>query len=176
MALQCEHHLDRKNDRSDSASLDSLIEVIDSAMPSVTVHQKHPSLPHAMSKPWVLCIDDDEDLTDALRIRLYSRGFEVVRAYTGMTGFRYAFEFEPVAILLDLCMPGASGEEILGRLQRNIVTSQIPTIIMTGKDEPGLKQRLLAAGASDFFRKPIPHDLLVEVVSYYSGGAGREPS
>lgn len=154
-----------------NSALDELIHVIDSAWPNINVHYQSQAESDKSKKPWVLCIDDDADLAEALQLRFASHGFEVARAYCGMTGFRYAFEFEPVAILLDLSMPGISGEELLHRLKANEATASIPIIIMTGMDQPGMKQRLLAAGASDFFKKPVPHNLLVEIVSYYSGGA-----
>lgn len=99
--------------------------------------------PHLIEKPWVVCVDDDADFSEGLKIRLQSRGYEVVHAHRGMDGLRYAFEFNPVAILLDLCMPGISGQQVLERLKSNESTRDIPVIIMTGLNQPGLKNQMV---------------------------------
>ena len=159
---------------AEESTVDDLIDALASAscvdhQSQTIIHARENPKPHVHSRPWILCIDDDQSLTEALQIRLRHRGFDVARAGCGRAGFRYAFEFEPVAILLDLNMPYLPGEEVLTRLKANPATRTIPVIIMTGHDQPGLKERLLSVGASDYFRKPVPHNLLVEVVSYYAG-------
>ena len=132
------------------------------------LHTRQQPRPKRITKPWILCVDDDLDFVEGLRMRLKSRGFEVVRAGRGTDGLRYAIEFSPAAILLDLCMPGGTGQDLLQKLKANDATRQIPTIIMTGLDQPGLKAQMLSAGAADLFRKPVSPDLLVEVVRHYT--------
>lgn len=115
-------------------------------------------------KPWILCIDDDEDFSSALKLRLQTQGYDVVRAFAGDTGYQFAFEFEPAAILLDLNLPNGSGEELLSQLRYHPETAHIPVLVVTGMNEPGLERRLLAAGAHAFFRKPISHASLLEAI------------
>lgn len=115
-------------------------------------------------RPWVLCIDDDEDFTHALKLRLQTHGFDVVRASRGNDGYQFAFEFEPVAVLLDLNLPGESGEELLSQLRFHPETAHIPVMIVTGMNEPGLDRRLLSKGAHAFFRKPVSFPTLMEAV------------
>lgn len=137
--------------------------------PNLVIHQKQIPRPHLMDRPrQVLCIDDDRDFANGLRLRFRACGFDVVPAYQSMTGFHHAFDFQPVAILLDLGMPDVPGDEILRRLKHNKATRRIPVVIMTGADEPGLRNQMSASGASDFFRKPVSHDVLIDIVSKFT--------
>ena len=80
----------------------------------------------------MLCIDDDADFSDALKIRLEDHGVAVIRAHTGMEGYRLAFTTPASAILLDFNMPDGQGDYILGRLKDNPVTRDIPVVVITG--------------------------------------------
>lgn len=126
--------------------------------------------PHIVDKPWILCIDDDQEFSHGLKLKLQSRGYDVVRAFAGMDGYRYAFEFEPSAILLDLHLPGVSGEEVLSQLRFHPSTTHIPVVIVTGMYEEGLDQKMRSLGAAEFFRKPVSFDQLVDAVDEFSRG------
>lgn len=135
---------------------------------NVTVFKDDANSPHIVNKPWILCIDDDQEFSHGLKLKLQSRGYEVVRAFAGMDGYRYAFEFEPSAILLDLHLPNVSGEEVLSQLRYHPSTSHIPVVIVTGLNEQGLDQKMRSLGARDFFRKPVSYSQLVDAVDRYS--------
>ncbi len=109
----------------------------------------------ASEPPWVLCIDDDADFSLALKCRLESCGVAVIRAYSGMEGYRMALTRPASAILLDYTMPDGQGDYILGRLQDNPVTQQIPVIVVTGNSDAMLRRRMLNMGAKEFFTKPV---------------------
>lgn len=128
----------------------------------------------ANQDPWILSIDDDHDYTLGLKLRLQERGYKVVRAFDGNAGFRYAFEFEPVAILLDLYLPNTTGEEVLAQLRENAQTAHIPIAVVTGLQERGLDYRLLSNGANDVFHKPVPHSLLADTVDRYAAEVKRK--
>ena len=115
--------------------------------------------------PWVLCIDDDADFSDALKIRLEDHGVAVIRAYSGMEGYRLAFTSPASAILLDVYMPNGQGDYILSRLKDNPVTQDIPVVVITGTRDKMLERRMLAMGATAFFVKPINFDELREHLS-----------
>ena len=117
--------------------------------------------------PWVLCIDDDADFSDALKIRLEDHGVAVMRAYSGMEGYRLAFTSPASAILLDFNMPDGQGDYVLGRLKDNPVTRDIPVIVITGMRDKMLERRMLAMGATAFFVKPVSFDQLREHLSKY---------
>ena len=161
---------------STAQPLDDLITVIDSRWSGMVTHQRQQPTRRLINKPWVLCIDDDRQWTESLQLRFSARGFEVVRACRGMDGYRYAFEFDPLAILLDMKMPGIDGGEVLQRLKSHKTTREIPIIVVTGLDTPGMKQKMLTAGAAEFLRKPVPHSLLIELVQYHGGQSRRAAS
>ena len=117
--------------------------------------------------PWVLCIDDDADFTDAIKIRLENHGVAVIVAYSGMEGYRLAFTSPASAILLDFNMPNGQGDYILGRLKDNPVTKDIPVVVITGMKDKMLERRMLAMGATAFFVKPVSFDQLREHLSKY---------
>ena len=117
--------------------------------------------------PWVLCIDDDADFADTLKIRLEDHGVAVIRAHTGMEGYRLAFTTPASAILLDFNMPDGQGDYILGRLKDNPVTRDVPVVIITGTRDKVLERRMLAMGATAFFVKPVSFDQLREHLSKY---------
>jgi CheY-like chemotaxis protein len=117
--------------------------------------------------PWVLCIDDDPDFSDTLRIRLEEHGVAVVRAFNGLEGYRLAFTSPASAILLDFHMPNGQGDYILSRLKDNPVTKDIPVLVITGTRDKVLERRMLAMGAAAFFEKPIDFDKLRKQLANY---------
>jgi CheY-like chemotaxis protein len=117
--------------------------------------------------PWILCIDDDADFTDALRIRLEEHGVAVARAFNGMAGYRLAFTQPASAILLDFNMPNGQGDYILSRLKDNPVTRSIPVVVISGARDKTLQRRLLAMAALAFFEKPVDFETLRNHLSQY---------
>jgi DNA-binding response OmpR family regulator len=96
----------------------------------------------------LLLIDDDEDLREIFQATLSAiAGVEVLLADSGESGVTIA-EQEPLdAILLDVMMPGMSGEDTLQRIQSNPMTRSIPVIFMTSRTHGADRQRLLDLGS-----------------------------
>lgn len=111
--------------------------------------------------PWVLCIDDDDDLSLSLKIRLESRGVAVVRADAGMAGFRSAFRYPAHAIILDYNLPDGRGDYVLQRFKDNPVTKDIPVIVLTGEKGQHLERRLRCLGAANYLTKPLVFEELL---------------
>jgi DNA-binding response OmpR family regulator len=111
-----------------------------------------------MTRPWVLCIDDDPGFAELLKVRLKQQGVEVVQAHAGMAGYRYAFTSEAQAIILDYELPDGNGDYVLRRLKENPVTKDIPVIVLTGRKERILERKMYNLGAVRFFTKPVPWD------------------
>ena len=84
----------------------------------------------------VLLVDDDEDERDLLREVLEAAGYTVELASNGREALDYliAETSEPVAIVLDLEMPGMSGDEFLRVINRYIRLARIPVIISSGRN------------------------------------------
>jgi CheY-like chemotaxis protein len=117
--------------------------------------------------PWVLCVDDDADFAETLKCRLEAHGVAVVRAASGMEGYRLAFARPASAILLDYNMPDGQGDYILARLQDNPVTRDIPVLIITGVRDKWLERKMYGLGAKRFMTKPIDFDSLRDELANY---------
>ena len=116
------------------------------------------------TRPTVLCIDDDPDVTCAIERRLRKYDVDVVRAFHGMHGYAEALARKPDVIVMDLAMPRGDGATILEWLRSNRQTAGIPVIVLTGMGDRRLRHKLLNLGANRYLRKPIRlEDLLHEL-------------
>ncbi len=99
----------------------------------------------------IAIIDDDVYIGDMLEEILRGEGYGVLRAYSG-TEALYLLS-NPSSkldlILLDLMLPGLSGEQVLAYIQN------IPTIVLSAKVDVESKVKLLLAGAADYLTKPF---------------------
>lgn len=113
------------------------------------------------TRPKILTIDDDPDVTYMLKLRLERLGLEVIEASGGMQGFWKAVECRPQVVTCDLSMPDGEGSYIYGRLATHPVTKDIPVIILTGLSNPALRRHLLGLGVAAFLAKPVVFDELI---------------
>jgi two-component system alkaline phosphatase synthesis response regulator PhoP len=116
----------------------------------------------AVTRPWVLCVDDDFDFAAMLKLRLEQHGIDVLHAFAGMEGYRVAFTHEAQAIILDQEMPDGNGEYLLRRLKESPATEGIPVIVLTGQKDQALARRMYNLGAARFLTKPVDWDDLWE--------------
>ncbi|MBC8354330.1 MAG: response regulator [Planctomycetes bacterium] len=117
--------------------------------------------------PCVLHVEDDADFSAALKRRLEAHGVAVVRAFDGQDGIRQSQQFETDAVLIDLEMPNANGDEVLTALRANENTKHIPVIVLTGRKDRQLQQRMAELGASAYLTKPLSFDELREQLARY---------
>ena len=103
-------------------------------------------------------------------LRLIERIFEnrsdikLVAAMQSNLGLDLAREHRPDLILLDLNLPDISGNEVLRRLKGELVTGDIPVVVVSADATPRQVERLKAAGASDYLVKPIDVKNFLSVV------------
>ena len=97
----------------------------------------------------IAIIDDDSYIGDMLEEVLTKENYRVIRAYSG-TEALYLLKFhKPDLVLLDLMLPGLSGEEVLPHIRN------IPVIVLSAKVEVQDKVKLLMNGAVDYITKPF---------------------
>jgi len=114
------------------------------------------------NKKTILVIEDEKGLLSALHERL-SEDFEVVTAVTGEEGLASIKVKKPDLILLDLMLPGMSGEQVLKELKETSATREIPVIVLSAKgDDATVVNCLNSLGATDYLVKS--HFSLEEVV------------
>jgi DNA-binding response OmpR family regulator len=97
----------------------------------------------------ILVIDDDLYIGNMLEETLTNDGYSVSRAYSGTEAVLVLDKAKPDLVLLDLMLPGLSGEEVLPRI------NGIPVIVVSAKVDIDNKVDLLLGGAADYVTKPF---------------------
>lgn len=114
----------------------------------------------AKDPPWVLHIDDDEEFSAAIKLRLEAHGVAVMRVASGVQGYMAAFTTPADAILLDYELPGAEGDYVLRRLKDNPVTREVPVIVLSGRCDRAHERQMLNLGAERYLTKPLEFEEL----------------
>lgn len=97
----------------------------------------------------ILIIDDDIHIGNMLEELLTKNDYRVLRAYSGTEALLLLSAGRPDLILLDLMLPGLSGEEVLSHIDG------IPVIVLSAKTDVQDKVKLLISGAADYMTKPF---------------------
>lgn len=97
----------------------------------------------------IAIIDDDIHISNLLTELLTKEGYGVLRAYSGTEALYLLEENTPDLILLDLMLPGLSGEAVLSNIRN------IPVIVLSAKTDVCDKVNLLLNGAADYMTKPF---------------------
>jgi CheY-like chemotaxis protein len=109
----------------------------------------------------VVIIDDDRATLELLTAYLVGTGVQVVRARDGIEGLEEIRRRRPVAVVLDIRLPGMDGWAVLDELHSDETTRDVPVIIVSILDE---KPRGLALGAASYLTKPVSRDDLIEAL------------
>ena len=89
-----------------------------------------------MAKARILCIEDDPDMIDYLKLILNRAGYEVLGALGGIEGLEAMRHEQPDLILLDLMMPVVDGADVLLYKKKDPTIQDIPVIALTALDSP----------------------------------------
>jgi DNA-binding response OmpR family regulator len=101
----------------------------------------------------VLVVEDEDRIAAFVERGLKAEGFTVQRAADGDTGYTLATQDEVDLVILDLMLPGMTGEQVLERLRAK--RPDVPVIVLTAKDAVEDRVRNLNAGADDYVTKPF---------------------
>jgi FixJ family two-component response regulator len=122
----------------------------------------------------VAIVDDDASVRKALARLLAAYSFEAT-AYGSARDFLKAVGAgPPECLVLDLHMPDLTGLDLQRYLQRAGI--RIPTIVITAYDEPGIRERCNAAGASAFLVKPLNDAVLIAAINAATGPVPPRPA
>lgn len=116
-------------------------------------------------KKKVLCIEDEPEMIDLIKLILERKGFEVLGAVGGKEGLEVIRREMPDLILLDLMMPGVDGWEVFRQMRADEQLKDIPVIVVTAKAQSIDKVLgLHIAKVDDYVTKPFgPQELLKSV-------------
>lgn len=103
----------------------------------------------------ILVIEDDIEINDLLCNILKRNSHNCFSEFTGNHAYTTLKKRSFDLALLDLMLPGTSGEELLARLRQ---FSKIPVIIISAKEETAVKVEMLKTGADDYITKPFNND------------------
>jgi two-component system, OmpR family, response regulator VicR len=113
----------------------------------------------------VVCIEDEPEMIDLVRVILGRRGFNVIGANGGIEGLETVRQQKPNLVLLDLMMPDMDGWEVYQQMKADPELKEIPVIVVTAKAQSIDKVLgLHIAKVDDYITKPFgPQELLSSV-------------
>ena len=100
----------------------------------------------------ILVVEDDADINGLIHRILIKEGYNVIQAFSGTEAKMCLEMHEFQLILLDLMLPGMTGEEIIGKIRTK---KRMPIIVISAKTSPEDKINVLGLGADDFVSKPF---------------------
>ena len=104
------------------------------------------------SRPHILVVDDEPQITRVLRTTLSAHAYEVRVANDGETALEIAKDFSPDVVITDLAMPNMNGIELCRKLRQ---ISQVPILVLSVRGEERSKVEALDSGADDYITKPF---------------------
>ncbi len=119
-----------------------------------------------MTKKTVVCVEDEPEMIDLIKLILRRKEFELVGAVGGREGLKTVRELKPDLVLLDLMMPDMDGWEVYRQMKADDELKQIPVIVVTAKAQS--IDRVLGlhlAKVDDYITKPFSPQELLESVS-----------
>ena len=117
----------------------------------------------------ILLVDDDADFTEATKLLLESRCYEVTVANDGKEGLKKVQTEKPNLIILDVMMPEMDGYEVCAKLKSDPKYRHIPILLLTAVGEAipttsYTKEMGMKTEADDYIPKPVEPVVLVERV------------
>ena len=111
----------------------------------------------------ILIVEDDTDINNLIKAILTRQGYEVMQAFSGTEAVLYLKMQTFRLMILDLMLPGLSGEELLKQVREELAL-ELPVLILSAKNALADKVSLLTYGADDYLTKPFePAELSARV-------------
>lgn len=120
----------------------------------------------------ILIVEDDVNINNLLKEALSQKGYTCGQAFSGTEAALWLEKESWMLVLLDLMLPGMTGEEVLQLIRRQWDT---PVIVLTAKDAMEEKLDLLTSGADDYITKPFDINEVIARVQIQLRHAGQEP-
>ncbi|MGQ9466887.1 MAG: response regulator transcription factor [Anaerolineae bacterium] len=118
----------------------------------------------------IVCIEDEPEMIDLIRLILGRRGFELIGAVGGREGLETVRQVKPDLVLLDLMMPDMDGWEIYQHMKADQELRNIPVIVVTAKAQSIDKVLgLHIAKVDDYITKPFGPQELIDRVNRVLG-------
>lgn len=112
----------------------------------------------------VLIIEDEPEIRELLNFSLSRAGFDVTEAETGEQALQRLDSHLPDILIVDWMLPGMSGVELAKRLRRDELTSALPLLMLTARNEESDILKSFESGIDDYMSKPFsPKELVARI-------------
>jgi two-component system phosphate regulon response regulator PhoB/two-component system alkaline phosphatase synthesis response regulator PhoP len=133
-------------------------------LPSLSLGAPVPDWATDLAEPTILVADDDETVRDLVAFKLGAAGYHAITAEDGSTALDMVHREQPDMVILDVMMPGLDGLSVCYELHSSSATSQIPVLMLSGRDRQVDIDLGLTVGADDYLIKPFsPAELIRRV-------------
>jgi DNA-binding response OmpR family regulator len=117
-----------------------------------------------MTKPCILIVDDDDDLTGMVCRYLLENGMEAEAVQDSVAMDRWLAMRQPELVVLDVMLPGEDGLSIIRRLKSHSATRHLPVLMLSARGSDVDRIIGLEMGADDYLGKPFnPRELLARI-------------
>jgi len=124
----------------------------------------------AEERKTIVCIEDEPEMIDLVKLILGRKGFELVGAVGGREGIETVRRVKPNLVLLDLMMPDMDGWEVYQQMKADEELKHIPVIVVTAKAQSIDKVLgLHIAKVDDYITKPFGPQELIQSVNKVLG-------
>ncbi len=124
-------------------------------------------------KDYILIVEDDSDISQMLAELFALNGYCSVQAFSGTEALLCVDREPPAAVILDLMLPGMSGECVLAEIKGKYPETMV--IVASAKEDVNTRISLLKAGADDYLTKPFDTgELLARLEAVLRRSGGRE--
>lgn len=124
-----------------------------------------PAIWGAFMQRCIVIADDDPTIISLVKLRLGMARYNVMAANDAVAAVAMVRAQEPVAVILDVQMPGGGGLSALGKIRSDPRTAKLPVMMLTGERNPETVMEAMTGGASDYMVKPFNPDVLLDRVS-----------
>jgi len=112
----------------------------------------------------ILCVEDSRETQQMLTFVLAKAGYEVITADNGQQGLDKAKAWRPALVLVDMMMPHMSGADFIRQLRADVVSKDVPVLVLSAYDDKALIEEAREAGADGYLIKTIPIEELLQVI------------
>lgn len=112
-------------------------------------------------KRCIVIADDDPTIINLVKLRLGMARYDVLSAGDATTALAMVRAREPVAVILDVQMPGGGGLSALANIKSDPHLSRLPVMMLTGERNPEIVMQAMNGGADDYMVKPFNPDTLL---------------
>lgn len=117
----------------------------------------------------ILIVDDEPDILRATKVRLISLGYDVITASDGKDVIAIIQTGMPDLVLLDLWLPGMSGDEICLKLKADDKLKHIPVVMFTASSNFDISNKVREIGANGYLIKPFTSEELIQTIKKFIG-------